>query len=157
MKAFCGVTYPLGVMCWKMDTDRTSYTGHWCCCLPVRLHEVLGCWLCCELLRKSIALEAWGLGCFPPSLPVLQFLSCLCFQRLWETVAPGKKRYSMINSPSQRITAFGSFVVKWSRINLLYLIHASKYFTFSIWNRNTCCKNTQPQMKCLFMWMYPSP
>lgn len=55
----------------------------------------------------------------PPSLLALQFLRCLDFQRLQEALAPGKKWYSMINSPSQRIRAFGSFVAKWSRINLL--------------------------------------
>lgn len=36
------------------------------------------------------------------------------------------------------------------------LVHSNKYFTFLIWNRNTRCKNIQPQMKCFLMWMYTS-
>lgn len=117
MKAFCGVTHPLAALCWKTDGDKTGFTGHLRGCLSLWLCKVLACWLCCELLRRPIDLEAWSLSCLLPFLP--WSFSAVWVSRDYEKLAPGKQRYGVINSPSQRITAFGSFLAKWSRINLL--------------------------------------
>lgn len=87
-------------------------------CLSVCLWQVLYCWFCCEVLEAKCPESLKPQLC--PSLPCLAVFQLSGFPEI--TRNPGsweKKRYNMINCPSERITAFESSVAKWSRINLL--------------------------------------
>lgn len=156
MKTFCGVTYLLVALSWKTDPDRTGCTGHRCGCLSVCLCEVLGCWLRCELLWRLIAPEAWSLGCLPPSLPC-SFSAVWVSRDYKKPWLLGKSDTAWLILPHKELQHLEVLLQSGVESICYNLVHSNKYFTFLIWNGNTCCKNTQPQTKCLLMWMYTSP
>lgn len=126
-------------------------------CLSMCLWQVLCCWFCCELLKRPNVLKAWSLSCVLPFL-ALQFFSCLTFQRLRETLAPGRKsNTTWLIVPHKELQHLKVLLQSGVESICYNLVHSNKYFTFLIWNRNTCCKTTQPQMKYVLMWMYTSP
>lgn len=135
-------------------------TGHQCGCLSMCPCEVLGRWLFCQPLRRPIALEACSLGCLPPFLP--PSLPC-SFSAVWvsrDYEKPwllGKSDTAWLILPHKELQHLEVLLQSGVESICYNLVHSNKYFTFLIWNRNTRCKNIQPQMKCFLMWMYTSP